>query len=132
MLDRISPGPGAAPRTTDAAVSSQLVSIPRMVRGLPGMGRSFTPKRPCGKGADVMHVLVTRPLEDGAEIAARLAEMGHRALLAPLLTPHFPDGPQPEFQDVQAVLVTSANGVRALIRRTARRDLPIFAVGPQT
>jgi uroporphyrinogen-III synthase len=79
-----------------------------------------------------MHVLVTRPLEDGQEIAARLAEMGHRALLAPLLTPHFPDGPEPDLQNVQAVLVTSANGVRALVRRTTRRDLPIFAVGPQT
>lgn len=79
-----------------------------------------------------MHVLVTRPLEDGEEIAARLAELGHRALLAPLLTPRFPDGPEPDFQNVQAVLITSANGVRALIRRTARRDLPIFAVGPQT
>ena len=79
-----------------------------------------------------MHILVTRPLEDGEEIAARLAEMGHRTLLAPLLTPHFLDGPEPDFRDVQAILVTSANGIRALIRRTARRDLPIFAVGPQT
>lgn len=79
-----------------------------------------------------MHVLVTRPLEDGQEIAAHLAGLGHRALLAPLLTPYFPDGPEPDFQNVQAVLVTSANGVRALARRTARRDLPIFAVGPQT
>lgn len=79
-----------------------------------------------------MHVLVTRPLEDGAEIAARLVKMGHRALLAPLLAPHFPDGPEPDFRDVQAILVTSANGVRALIRHTARRDLTIFAVGPQT
>lgn len=79
-----------------------------------------------------MHVLVTRPLEDGPEIAARLAEMGHRALLAPLLTPHFPDGPEPDFRGVQAILITSANGIRALIRHTARRDLPIFAVGPQT
>ena len=79
-----------------------------------------------------MHVLVTRPLEDGQEIAARLAEMGHRALLAPLLTPHFLNGPEPDFHYVQAILVTSANGIRALIRRTARRDLPVFAVGPQT
>lgn len=79
-----------------------------------------------------MHVLVTRPLEDGAEIAARLAELGHRALLAPLLAPHFVAGPEPDFRDVQAILFTSANGIRALVRRTARRDLPIFAVGPQT
>lgn len=79
-----------------------------------------------------MHVLVTRPLEDGQEIAARLAQMGHRVLLAPLLTPHFVEGTEPDFRDVQAILITSANGIRALVRRTARRDLPIFAVGPQT
>lgn len=79
-----------------------------------------------------MHVLVTRPAEDGAEIAARLAEMGHVALLAPLLTPHFEAGLEPDFAGVQAILITSANGVRALIGRTARRDIPVFAVGPQT
>src|ERR1700744_5225710 len=32
MLDRMAPGPGARPRTTAQAVSSQLVSIPRTVR----------------------------------------------------------------------------------------------------
>lgn len=79
-----------------------------------------------------MHVLVTRPQEDGEEIAARLAEMGHTALLAPLLSPQFEDGPEPDFTGVQAILASSANGIRALIRRTARRDIPIFAVGPQT
>jgi uroporphyrinogen-III synthase len=79
-----------------------------------------------------MRILVTRSLEDGMEIAARLAERGHRALLAPLLTPRFLGGPEPGFEDIQAVLVTSANGIRALSRRTARRDLPIFAVGPQS
>jgi uroporphyrinogen-III synthase len=33
---------------------------------------------------------------------------------------------------VQAVLATSGNGVRGLARRTARRDIPLFAVGTQT
>jgi uroporphyrinogen-III synthase len=79
-----------------------------------------------------MKILVTRPLVDGREIAARLAELGHQALLAPLLEPRFFDGPEPALDDVQAILATSANGVRALIRRTPRRDIPIFAVGPQT
>ena len=79
-----------------------------------------------------MKILVTRPLEDGRQIAARLAEMGHQALLAPLLEPRFLDGPEPALEDVQAILATSANGIRALIRRTPRRDIPIFAVGPQT
>jgi uroporphyrinogen-III synthase len=84
-----------------------------------------------------MRILVTRPLEDGKEIAARLAERGHQAMLEPLLEPRFQDGPLLEEQgnaleNVQAVLATSANGVRAFIRRSARRDLPVFAVGPQT
>ncbi|HKY18777.1 MAG TPA: uroporphyrinogen-III synthase [Rhizomicrobium sp.] len=83
-----------------------------------------------------MRILVTRPLEDGVEIAQRLAALGHQPLLAPLLTPHFRPGPPleegPALDDVQAILVTSANGIRALAPRTARRDLAIFAVGPQT
>src|SRR6185312_3004648 len=36
MLDRIAPGPGARPRTTAAAVSSQLVSMPRTVQSRNG------------------------------------------------------------------------------------------------
>ena len=79
-----------------------------------------------------MRILVTRPLEDGQEIAVRLAEHGHFALLAPLLTPRFEDGPELDLEGVEAVLATSANGIRALVRRTRCRDLSIFAVGPQT
>jgi uroporphyrinogen-III synthase len=81
-----------------------------------------------------MRILVTRPLEDGREIAARLAERGHQPLLSPLLEPRFQHGPSLDavLDGVHAVLATSANGIRALVRRTARRDLSIFAVGPQT
>lgn len=83
-----------------------------------------------------MRILVTRPLEDGTEIARLLAERGHQALVAPLLEPHFQDGPLleagTELEGVAAILATSANGIRALRPRTARRDIPIFAVGPQT
>jgi len=79
-----------------------------------------------------MRVLVTRPAEDGAETAARLRAMGHEPLLAPLLETQFFDMPAPALEDVQAILATSANGVRAFARLCARRDLPLFAVGPQT
>jgi len=83
-----------------------------------------------------MRILVTRPLEDGAEIARLLSGRGHQALLAPLLEPRFPEGPLLEegqaLDGIAAILATSANGIRALRRRTARRDVPIFAVGPQT
>ncbi|HEY4274298.1 MAG TPA: uroporphyrinogen-III synthase [Rhizomicrobium sp.] len=79
-----------------------------------------------------MRILVTRPAEDGAEIARRLEELGHQALLAPLLDVSFFEGPVLDLDGVQALLATSANGVRALAGRTAQRDIPLFAVGPQT
>ena len=66
------------------------------------------------------------------QIAERMAARGHDVLLAPLLTTRLFDGPDIMLEEVQAVLATSANGVRALARRTARRDIPIFAVGSQT
>ncbi len=80
----------------------------------------------------LMRVLVTRPADDAQEIAALLRIAGHEPLLAPLLEIRFHDGPDVSLEGVQAILATSANGVRAIARRTPRRDVPLFAVGPQT
>lgn len=79
-----------------------------------------------------MRVLVTRPAEDADETAERLKALGHSAVLSPLLEIRYRGGPEIHLQDVQAVLATSANGVRALAARTQRRDVAVFAVGPQT
>jgi uroporphyrinogen-III synthase len=79
-----------------------------------------------------MRVLVTRAKDEAEDLALLLAARGHRAIIAPLLEIRFEDGPPLELDGVQAILATSANGVRALVRRTARRDIPVFAVGPQT
>jgi uroporphyrinogen-III synthase len=79
-----------------------------------------------------LRVLITRPIEDGEETARQLAAHGHEALVAPLLTLRFLDGPEVRLDGVQAILATSANGVRALARRTSRRGVALFAVGPQT
>ena len=79
-----------------------------------------------------MRILVTRPREEGEAIARRLAAMGHQTLLAPLLSVKFLDGAPLDLAGIQAVLVTSANGVRALVRRTPNRHAAIFAVGPQS
>jgi uroporphyrinogen-III synthase len=79
-----------------------------------------------------MRVLVTRPIEDAVATAQRLRELGHEPLIAPLLEIRFRDGPELSLDNVQGVVATSANGVRALARRTKRRDLPVFAVGAQT
>ncbi len=79
-----------------------------------------------------MRVLVTRPIEDARETEVLLKARGHEGLIAPMLTVMFHDGPPIELTGVQAILVTSANGVRAVSRRTPRRDLAVFAVGPQS
>ncbi len=79
-----------------------------------------------------MRVLLTRPRDDSEATARELAARGHSAVIAPLLAIAFREGPQLSLDGVQAVLATSANGIRALARRTDRRDIAVFAVGPQT
>lgn len=79
-----------------------------------------------------MRVLVTRPRDDAARAAAKLAALGHEPVIVPLLAIRFLDGPEVALDGVQAILATSANGVRAFARRSPRRDVALFAVGPQT
>jgi uroporphyrinogen-III synthase len=80
----------------------------------------------------VMRILLTRPRDDSESLAAVLRERGHDAIISPLMEIWFRNDCTLGFTDVQAILATSANGLRALARTTSRRDLPIFAVGPQT
>ncbi|WP_448205257.1 uroporphyrinogen-III synthase [Azospirillum sp. sgz302134] len=78
------------------------------------------------------HLLVTRPAEDAEPLAARLRTLGFDASVEPMLDMVWLDGPEPELDGVQALLFTSANGVRAYARRTVRRDRPAYAVGDAT
>jgi uroporphyrinogen-III synthase len=79
-----------------------------------------------------MRILVTRPIEDAREISQKLEARGHSVIAAPLLKIVFFDGQEVSLDGVQAILATSAHGVRAIAKRTQRRDVPLFAVGPQT
>ena len=76
-----------------------------------------------------MRVLITRPREDADPLADLLRRLGVDAQIEPLLRIRYRDGPPIDLGGVQALLATSANGVRAFARRNAERDLPIFAVG---
>jgi uroporphyrinogen-III synthase len=76
--------------------------------------------------------LVTRPRAGAESLARALAERGVAAILAPLLEIRYRDGPLPDLAAVQAILCTSANGVRALARLSGERALPLFAVGDAT
>jgi len=79
-----------------------------------------------------VRLLVTRPSPDGDELADLLRAQGHEAVLEPLLTIEPVTTPDLDLAGVQALLATSANGVRALAAAEARRDVRLFAVGDAT
>jgi len=76
--------------------------------------------------------LVTRPRAEAVALAEALAMRGIEAIIEPLLDIHYRDEPAPDLAGVQAVLCTSANGVRALARLSGDRGIALFAVGEAT
>ncbi len=84
-----------------------------------------------------MRLLVTRSIEDAEPLAAALRRRGIEAVLEPLMSITDVAGAAgaPDLDTyldpggAQALLITSANGIRAFARRTSRRDIAVFAVG---
>ncbi|MDV7340860.1 uroporphyrinogen-III synthase [Terasakiella sp. A23] len=81
-----------------------------------------------------MRLLVTRPKEDADPLVKILKSKGHEAVTFPLLTiKGEADGAKAladlKVADIQAILVTSANGVRHLASADKRRSFKILAVG---
>ncbi|MEE8271543.1 MAG: uroporphyrinogen-III synthase, partial [Alphaproteobacteria bacterium] len=76
--------------------------------------------------------LITRSADDATELATALAERGHEAVAAPLLTIDYSATGPITLDGVQALLFTSSNGVRAFARSERRRDLPALAIGRAT
>ena len=79
-----------------------------------------------------MQVLVTRPPEDAAPIVDDLAARGHTAMVSPMLRVRYLAEAAPDLTGVQALLFTSANGVRAFASASGERDLPALTVGNAT
>ncbi len=79
-----------------------------------------------------MKLLITRPLEASGELSAALVAEGHSVLCSPLLDIVFRDQVTLDLQGVQAFIVTSANGLKALGQATERRDLTVYCVGDKT
>ena len=79
-----------------------------------------------------MRVLVTRSKYDAAHLIEELGLRNIEAVLAPLLEIEFFGGPVLNLKGIQALLMTSANGVRAFSRRSDNRDLQVVAVGDAT
>jgi uroporphyrinogen-III synthase len=82
-----------------------------------------------------MRVVITRPEREAAALAEALGTRGHEPIVAPLFalrTLPPPDGFDAQLAEAQAVLLTSANGARALAETTEQRGGRILAVGDTT
>lgn len=79
-----------------------------------------------------MRIWVTRPEEDAAELAEALRAENVEVLVEPVLRIVHADGPPLDLGDAQALLATSANGVRAFARRNEQRNVRVLAVGDAT
>jgi uroporphyrinogen-III synthase len=76
-----------------------------------------------------MRILVTRPEPDASQLAGILVAAGHEAVVEPLMHIEFEAKPALDLAGVQGVLLTSANGARALAQATEHRDIPLYCVG---
>ena len=79
-----------------------------------------------------MRVLITRPRDEAETFAGQLGRLGVETEIEPLLEIRPRSKVALDLAGVQALLLTSANGARALSAATARRDLPVLAVGDAT
>src|ERR1700688_53195 len=79
-----------------------------------------------------MRELITCPREEAQALAALLAARGIDTLIDPLLDIRPVPVPALSLEGVQALLFTSANGLRALAEREPTRTLPVYAVGART
>ncbi|MDO8607829.1 MAG: uroporphyrinogen-III synthase [Phaeospirillum sp.] len=72
---------------------------------------------------------MTRPREDSAAVARALAERGFEIMIEPLLDIEPIADAVVDADGAQAILATSANGIRALARLHPDRALPVWTVG---
>jgi uroporphyrinogen-III synthase len=79
-----------------------------------------------------MKVLITRSEIDAGPLADLLGALNIVSVLDPMIKVEMASGPPLNLTDVQALLMTSANGVRAYCARNSERKLPLFAVGDAT
>ena len=79
-----------------------------------------------------LRALVTRPHEEAESLIAALASRAIEALVEPVMEIHYRMPEAFDLSGVQAILCTSANGVRALAQASSERGVPLLAVGDAT
>ena len=79
-----------------------------------------------------MKVLITRSEVDAEPLAALLYARQVETLIDPMISIELIPGTSLDLSGVQALLMTSANGVRAYCANNSERQIPLFSVGDAT
>ncbi len=78
-----------------------------------------------------MKILITRPITEALELAEQLTDMGHEAIIAPLLEIHLVDNLDLDsFEQYNAIVISSKNAIKAIAN--ANKQLKLLIVGEQT
>ncbi len=76
-----------------------------------------------------MKIIVTRPVEDGLVLGEKLAELGHEAIIFPLIRiAHRSSIGIPKLA-FQMICFTSANGARSVAAKSLNKDIPVLTLG---
>ena len=79
-----------------------------------------------------MHILLTRPLEDCAEMIIKFKSLGHQVSHIPLLNIDKVDYEQINSLDFKGIIFTSANSIKFLDLKSIDKNLLCFCVGSAT
>ena len=76
-----------------------------------------------------MHLLITRPIEDAKPLAQALDKQGHKTSIESLMEIRELKTTNLKLSGIQAILITSANGIRALAKMYKDKNILICTVG---
>jgi uroporphyrinogen-III synthase len=79
-----------------------------------------------------MRIIITRPEEDAAPLAAKLKDLGHEAIILPMIKIVARQKYEIPKRNYQFICLTSANGVRVMSDVSDLQHVPVIAVGPQS
>jgi len=79
-----------------------------------------------------MHILLTRPLEDSANLLIKFKDLGHVVSHLPVIKIRKIEYKEPNFNDYSAIIFTSSNAIKNLNIDSINKTIKCFCVGSVT
>ncbi len=79
-----------------------------------------------------MHILLTRPLEDSANLLIKFKDLGHVVSHLPVIKIRKMEYKEPNFNDYSAIIFTSSNAIKNLNIDSINKTIKCFCVGSVT